>query len=77
MTQTLLKLLAAILMCFIIYILLVELTSVPTHKYRIISGSHGYKTDKYEAVNPNCIKFVDGHNQTVTICGEYQIIENK
>ena len=77
MKQTLLKLLAAILMCVVIYILWDELTSRPTYKYRVISESHGYRTDKYETVSPNCIKFVDAHNQTVTICGKYEIIENK
>ena len=77
MKLVILKILAVISMCVLIYVLWDELTSLPTYKYRVISENQGYRTNKYETVGTNCIKFIDGHNQTVTICGEYEIIENK
>jgi hypothetical protein len=77
MKEIRIKILVILLMCCAIAILFDAITSKPTYKYRIISESHGYRTDKYKTVGPNCIKFVDRHNQTITICGEYEIIENK
>jgi uncharacterized protein YpmS len=66
---TLLALFTAFIVWFIIF------TSQPTHKYRIVSENQGHRTNKYEIVSPNCVKFVNAHNQTITICGEYEIIE--
>jgi hypothetical protein len=77
MKANILKLLVMLSLCVVLYILYDALISMPAYKYRIISENHGYKTNKYEVVNSNCIKFVDRHNQTITICGEYEIIENK
>jgi hypothetical protein len=64
-------------LCVVLYILYDALISMPAYKYRIVSESHGYSTNKYEVVGTNCIKFIDAHNQNVTVCGEYEIIENK
>ena len=77
MKEIRIKILVILLMCCAIAILFDAIISKPTYKYRIISESHGYRTDKYETVGPNCIKFTYGDNQTVTVCGNYEIIENK
>lgn len=77
MKLTILRILTLIGLCSACVVIVTILTSQPAYKYRVISENQGYRTNKYETVGTNCIKFVDGHNQTITICGEYEIIENK
>lgn len=77
MKETRLKLITALLLCCAGFIIFDTLTSMPTYKYRIISENQGYRTNKYEVVSPDCVTFVDAHNRTVTVCGNYEIIENK
>ena len=55
----------------------IALTRQPSYKYRIISENQGYKTNNYEVVGPNCIRFINRDTQNVTVCGQYEIIENK
>ena len=55
----------------------IGLTIQPSYKYRIISENQGYKTNNYEVVGPNCIKFINRDTQNVTVCGQYEIIESK
>ena len=71
------KIFAILGFCVACALLINEIVSLPTYKYKILAENKGYRTNKYEIIGPNCIKFIDRDTLEVIVSGNFEIIENK